>query len=185
MSDKICSVDRCTDKAVTKKLCSKHYARLLRNGSPTRVRKYHQHGLKGTPEHNSWAGMKDRCRNLNNQQYKDYGGRGIKVCDRWLGPEGFMNFLEDMGNKPTKYHSLDRIDVNGDYCPENCRWATRWEQNSNRRRQNKTTGVAGVTKTSERCWIAELIIDGVPIRAYARTLEDAKKWRDILKEKLL
>ncbi len=95
------------------------------------------HGESGvTPEYRSWGLMKDRCYNPNNKQFIDYGGRGIKTCDRWSGPSGFQNFLEDIGRRPSSDHSLDRIDVNGDYCPENCRWATRKQQNRNKRNTN-------------------------------------------------
>jgi hypothetical protein len=78
--------------------------------------------------------MKTRCYRSNYHQYKDYGGRGIKVCDRWLGDKGFYNFLEDMGNRPSMKHSLDRFPNNdGDYEPGNCRWATKRQQFEGRR----------------------------------------------------
>ncbi len=76
--------------------------------------------------------MKDRCLNINNQYYYNYGGRGIIVCDRWLN--SFENFYADMGPKPTNDHSIDRYpNGDGNYEPGNCRWATSREQNNNRR----------------------------------------------------
>lgn len=77
----------------------------------------------------SWAAMKQRCLNPNHHAYPDYGGRGIRIAPEWME---FSNFLQSMGNRP-RGKTLDRIKVNGDYCPGNCRWATIKQQNRNRR----------------------------------------------------
>ena len=91
-----------------------------------------KHGLRYNPLYRTWSNIKHRCYNTNYKKYKDYGGRGIKVCDRWLN--SFENFLEDMGPKPSKEYSIDRIDVNGNYEPTNCRWADAYTQRHNRRK---------------------------------------------------
>jgi hypothetical protein len=90
-----------------------------------------KHGCYGTPTYVSWRRMIDRCTNLKDRRYKDYGGRGIKVCDRWL--QSFYAFLEDMGERPPR-KTIDRIDVDGDYEPSNCRWASVTTQNRNKRK---------------------------------------------------
>lgn len=94
-----------------------------------------KHGVGGrqTKEYRAWRGLRQRCHNPKNPGYADYGGRGITVCDRWQGPDGFAHFLADVGLAPSPAHSIDRLDNSRGYEPGNCAWRTRVEQMNNRR----------------------------------------------------
>lgn len=117
------------------------------------------HGQSRTREHHIWQNLIYRCYNPNCPQYDRYGGRGIGVCDKWK--ESFIAFYEDMGPCPSPKHTVDRIDNDGDYCPENCRWATR-KQQANNRRGNRLLTYKGEQKTcaawAEQFGLTRLII---------------------------
>lgn len=95
--------------------------------------------ISKTSEYYSWQAMKMRCYYKKHRNYKNYGGRGIVVCDRWL--HNFRAFLGDMGYKPTPKHTIDRIDTDGNYEPSNCKWSTQKEQQSNRRNSHRLCSV--------------------------------------------
>ena len=97
-------------------------------------RRKHGEGKGNTPEYRAWQQLKQRCLNSKHADFPSYGGRGILVCARWL--DSYTNFLADMGRKPSPAHSLDRIDNNGNYEPDNVRWATWTEQRLNQRRSS-------------------------------------------------
>lgn len=103
-----------------------------------------KHNAIGSREYITYHAMKSRCYYERNKRYARYGGRGIKVCQRWL--ESFNNFLEDMGPIPSPGHSIERIDVDGDYEPSNCVWATKAEQ-ANNRSNNNLIEISGRTQT--------------------------------------
>lgn len=99
---------------------------------------------KLTPEYRAWCSIKRRCYNPRAAQYKDYGGRGITVCDRWLN--SFESFLADMGLRPADNYSIERIKIGGNYEPSNCIWKTQKEQCRNKRNNIMVT-IGGVTKS--------------------------------------
>lgn len=109
-----------------------------------------KHGMYKTPEYHAWQSMFQRCENTKHPCYKDYGGRGISVCEEW---GSFDTFLLDMGMKPSSDYSLDRIDNNQGYNKDNCRWATRSQQNSNTRSSRLLTH-CGKTMTLSQ-WSSE------------------------------
>lgn len=109
-----CERTNCPNRFYARGLCQQHYEELKRQERPI---------------YKIWVNMRQRCNNPKNPKYKDYGGRGIKVCERW---DSFALFLKDMGERPVG-HSIDRIDVNGNYEPDNCRWATAKLQRANQR----------------------------------------------------
>lgn len=133
-------------------------------------RRYRE-GVYKSLAYRSWDMMKQRCTNPKDPAYHNYGGRGIQVCERWLE---FGPFHEDMGERPSKDHSLDRIDNNGNYEPGNCRWATRSEQNSNRRDNVRLT-LDGRTMTATQ-WAKHAGINPGTFRSRLRighTLQEA------------
>jgi hypothetical protein len=121
-------------------------------------------GGKNSPEFRVWSSVKNRVLSQKSAIFHNYGGRGIKICDRWK--DSFENFLEDMGYRPNLSYTLDRIDNNGDYEPGNCRWATYKEQGRNRRTNMRITHNGETLASAE--WAERLGIKAATIRARIR-----------------
>ena len=105
--------------------------------------------------YHSWVGMKQRCSNKRNKAYKHYGGRGIRYCAEW---ESWAGFYADMGERPEGY-TLERVDVNGDYCPENCIWLEKRKQGTNKRPQ-KSLAKPTVKQRTKSCWVITMSVKG-------------------------
>ncbi len=119
------------------KSCGCYSAEILGNRRRT-------HGMSGSPEYNVWMGIIQRCCNKNYRECHLYGGRGIQICSQWK--QSFSAFFSDMGPRPSLTHSIDRINNNGNYTPENCRWATVTMQ-ANNKRTSRSIRCFGETKT--------------------------------------
>lgn len=133
-----------------------------------RINRNKTHGLSGTPEYNIWFGMKQRCGNPNDGKYPDYGGRGIFVCERWIS--SFETFYKDMGPRPSPKHSINRIDNDGPYVPDNCEWALPKTQANNSRRNHIITR-AGESRNLQE-WADDLGLNRNMIAGRLRRGED-------------
>lgn len=128
---RLCSVPGCDKRHEARGFCKTHYARLRRGGLPHDVRPTLRHSISGTKEYRAWIHIRGRCLNPGDKSYPSYGGRGITISELWV--DNFERFFGDLGPAPSPKHSVDRIDNNGNYEPGNCRWATRSQQQRNKR----------------------------------------------------
>ena len=156
-----CQIDKCPNQGRRNtKYCSAHYERRRLTGSfqeEVPIEKHSFHSMSKTNVYYSWQNAKDRVTNIKSEVYSLYGGRGITMCEEWL--DSFDTFYKDMGPRP-RGTSLDRIDVNGNYTPKNCRWATPTTQSINQRTHStNTSGHRGVMWEKRRKrWVAYITI---------------------------
>jgi hypothetical protein len=161
-----CLASGCHDPVRSRRYCDKHFAVLK------------EHSQK-TPEYRSWIAMKRRCYNPNAQNYKFYGAKGIRVCERWRN--SFIDFLNDMGLKPSTHHTLDRIKGDKNYGPDNCRWVTKSIQGINQKiPSTNQSGFRGVCLSKGGRWRAYIGKDGVQyyLGEYKNKLDAARVYNE-------
>jgi hypothetical protein len=163
-----CSIKGCFGKGQVqngiekfpKGLCYSHYQKLTKYGNPLEPpKKCTGNDVTKHPLYRTWISVKRRTGDPKHQNYKYYGGRGIKMCERWLGTEGFLNFVSDMGPKPSIEYTVDRINTDKDYSPENCRWVEQFVQAANKRDNNSVVGVSWNKDRSK--WVAYISVKEV------------------------
>lgn len=141
---------------------------------------YQRHGMTKTKTYRIWQAMKARCFNKSHKHYDKYGARGIKVCERWA--LNFLNFFDDMGEKPEGM-TLDRINVNGDYEKDNCRWISMSEQNGNKRSRSNT-GYLGIRLDNAGYFHVGCTRNGVNKSTTCKTIEEAISKREQFRKEL-
>lgn len=183
----MCKVDGCRKPARTKKnrLCPAHEWQIREHGKIKHVKLRTYTNRKFHPLYRTWKNIVARCNDKNN---KHYGGRGIKVCSRWTEKnKGFYNFVDDMGENPGDGYSVDRIDYDGDYTPENCRWANRHTQAINQARSKKDGMTCiypyHIKNGEERFKVCVRSGDNIFRRSFSN-IDDAKSYRDEAVNKL-
>ncbi len=167
-----CLIDDCQKSYKWGRYCPMHAKRLRRYGTPLKTKRPN-HGLVSTPGYASWKGMRARCYTKTNRKYKDYGARGIEVCERWR--ESFTNFYQDMGAKPGQEYSLNRINNDGNYEPTNCEWATP-EVQANNKRVNLFVTHEGKTRTVAQ-WARDL---GIPATSIVWRINNGRTGSEVL-----
>lgn len=200
--EKLCAINNCSRAYSGKGYCKVHNSRYFKYGDAKPeipIKSMEKHGKSYIPEHKIWDSMKGRCNNTRDNGWKNYGGRGIQVCERWN--ESFSAFYEDVGARPTPKHSIDRIDNDKNYscgkCNQcvkngwtmNCRWATRSIQKYNQRLSKKNTssyrGVGMHLDSRKRIkWTASIRKDkrGYWLGTFATVQEAAKAYDEKARE---
>ena len=172
-----CEVEGCDKKHHAGGYCVRHYCRFKRHGDPGLVKE--MHGLSKTTEYRIWKSLKARCYNKNSSNFERYGGRGIKICNKWK--HSFSAFHKDMGNKPFPKAQIDRIDNNGNYEPGNCRWVSGTDNMRNTSRTKFTIQKANKVRRQFKAGgitIKELSIEYNVGYSIIYTIVNNKSWID-------